>query len=39
MGRFIARKNFEISKAFKIPLNDMEWVAAFHAKKEDRIVI
>lgn len=24
---------FEISKAFKIPLNDMEWVAAFHAKK------
>ena len=25
---------FEISKAFKIPLNDMEWVASFHAKKE-----
>ena len=24
---------FEISKAFKIPLNDMEWGAAFHAKK------
>ena len=24
----------EISKAFKIPLNDMEWVASFHAKKE-----
>ena len=23
----------EISKAFKIPLNDLEWVAAFHAKK------
>lgn len=24
----------DISKAFKIPLNDMEWVASFHAKKE-----
>ena len=24
----------EISKGFKIPLNDMEWVASFHAKKE-----
>lgn len=24
----------EISRAFKIPLNDLEWVAAFHAKKE-----
>lgn len=24
----------EIARAFKIPLNDLEWVAAFHAKKE-----
>ncbi len=24
----------EISKAFKISLNDLEWVAAFHAKKD-----
>ncbi len=24
----------EISKGFKIPLNDMEWVGSFHAKKE-----
>ena len=24
----------EIAKAFKISLNDLEWVAAFHAKKE-----
>ena len=24
----------EIAKAFKIPLNDLEWVAAFHAKKD-----
>lgn len=23
----------EIARAFKIPLNDLEWVAAFHAKK------
>lgn len=26
-------RTFEIAKAFKIPINDMEWVAAFHAKK------
>lgn len=24
----------EIARAFKIPLNDLEWVAAFHAKKD-----
>lgn len=24
----------EISKAFKISLNDLEWVAAFHTKKD-----
>lgn len=24
----------EVSRAFKIPLNDLEWVAAFHTKKE-----
>lgn len=24
----------EIARAFKIPLNDFEWVAAFHAKKD-----
>mgnify|MGYP004668542965 CR=1 FL=1 len=24
----------EISRAFKIPLNNLEWVAAFHAKKD-----
>lgn len=24
----------EIARAFKIPLNDLEWVAAFHSKKE-----
>lgn len=24
----------DISKAFKIPLSDLEWVAAFHAKKD-----
>ena len=24
----------EIARAFKISLNDLEWVAAFHAKKD-----
>ena len=29
----LQERTFEIAKAFKIPINDMEWVAAFHAKK------
>ena len=30
----LEEKILEISKGFKIPLNDMEWIASFHAKKE-----
>lgn len=30
----IEERILEISKGFKIPINDMEWVASFHAKKE-----
>lgn len=29
----LQERSFEIARAFKIPINDMEWVAAFHAKK------
>ena len=29
----LQERTFEIARAFKIPINDMEWVAAFHAKK------
>lgn len=29
----IEERILEISKGFKIPINDMEWVASFHAKK------
>ena len=29
----LQERTFEIARAFKIPINDMEWIAAFHAKK------
>ncbi len=29
----IEERILEISKGFKIPINDMEWIASFHAKK------
>ena len=29
----LQERSFEIARAFKIPINNMEWVAAFHAKK------
>lgn len=32
-NNLLQEKTLEISKAFKIPMNDMEWIGAFHAKK------
>jgi len=29
----LEERSYEIAKAFKIPINDMEWVASFHSKK------